>query len=321
MKLSDLWSYLHFALVLLLHCYACEGGASGEVAAEKRPALWVDALRGEPIEFDEMLDDLQTARVVYLGEYHTIARHHELEKRVLEGLINRGAKLVLAMEQFEFFNQPVLDRFNQGTISLDELIQEANLPKRWTGYTNYMPLLASARAHQVLVLALNARAETIRAVGRGGGISKLSREQRSELPDTLQVTDPMYEKLLTQVLGVHMAFDTARLKPAFEAQVARDETMASRLAQFLTSPEGRDCTAVVVCGRGHCEYGLGTPSRMERRIPKISQRVVLFSESGDLQLSEQERKQAREVEITHAFLQELGKPAGDYFQATALRQR
>jgi hypothetical protein len=32
-----------------------------------------------------------------------------------------------------------------------------------------------------------------------------------------------------------------------------------------------------------------------------------------LQLTETEHKQAREVEISHQFLREIGRPAGDYF--------
>jgi hypothetical protein len=116
-----------------------------------------------------------------------------------------------------------------------------------------------------------------------------------------------------------MAFDPTQLGAAFEAQVARDETMAERLAQFLASPAGRDRTALVVCGRGHCEYGLGTPARVSRRVPGIGQRIVLLSESGDLRLSEQERQQSRQIEVSHEFLRELGRSLGVYFHLTSLK--
>ena len=103
--------------------------------SEERPraAVWVDALRSEPVAMGEMLDDLQKVGAVYVGEYHTIQRHHELQQQILEGLAKRGAQLVLALEQFEFFNQPVLVRFNQREINVDELIREANWAKRWPG--------------------------------------------------------------------------------------------------------------------------------------------------------------------------------------------
>jgi uncharacterized iron-regulated protein len=307
--------YLVVAALVMLGC-------GFEIRAEQEPgrqvgrtAVWVDALQGEPLALEEILDDLRKVKVIYVGEYHTITRHHELEREVFEKLAKRGVQLVLAMEQFEFFNQPVLDRLNRGEIKLDELIEQASWAKRWPGYTNYLPLLTFAAREKIPVLALNARSETIRALGRGG-IEKLTAEQRKELPEQVLTDDPLYEKLLNRVLGVHMAFDTQKLKPVFEAQVARDETMASRLATFLTSPASRDRTALVICGRGHCEYGLGTPARVARRIPGISQRILLLSESGDLQLTEQERKQAREVEISHQFLRELGRPPADYFQIT-----
>src|SRR5258708_2231675 len=152
--------------------------------ATPRPALWVDELRGEPITFAEILSDLQHTRVIYLGEYHTIPRHHELQKEILEDLAGRGVRLVLAMEQFETFNQPALDRFNSGAIDLDALIIESHLSKRWPGHTIYHGLLTSARLHGIPVLALNARSELIRAVGKSG-LSNLAPELRKELPESL----------------------------------------------------------------------------------------------------------------------------------------
>jgi hypothetical protein len=59
------------------------------------------------------------------------------------------------------------------------------------------------------------------------------------------------------------------------------------------------------------------PERVTRRMPGYSQRILLFSESGDLRLSEQERKQARDIEVPHEFLRELGRPPGDYLHITA----
>jgi len=35
-----------------------------------------------------------------------------------------------------------------------------------------------------------------------------------------------------------------------------------------------------------------------------------------LHLTEEERKQARAIEVSHEFLRELGRPPGDYFHVT-----
>ena len=82
------------------------------------------------------------------------------------------------------------------------------------------------------MLALNARAETIRAVARKG-LSGITPEQRKELPQEIVLDDPVYERVLNQSLAVHMAFDPQKLRPVYEAQVCRDETMASHLTEYL----------------------------------------------------------------------------------------
>ncbi len=285
-----------------------------------RASMWVDCLRAEPVAYPDMVEDFRQARVIYLGEIHTIPRHHQLQEQILNSLASHGVKLVLAMEQFEYFTQPALDRYNAGAIDLDALIRQTNLDERWPDHAAYHGLLTAARRWGIPVLALNARAETIRAIARGGGLANLPAEQRRELPAPASIVtdDPLYERLLKKILAVHMAMDPAKLQPIFEAQVARDETMASRLADFLDAGAGRDRSALVICGRGHCEFGFGIPARVARRIPGISQRTVIFSDSGDLHLTQEERTQARDIEVSHEFLQGLGRPVADYLQVTEL---
>jgi len=309
MKLISILKTLFAAVVVAAGGCATPGG---RIAAHPaRPDIWVDLMRGETLEFDELLAELQHARVIYLGEIHSIARHHRSQRQILEGLAKRGLPLALAMEQFEFTAQPALDRFGAGELNLDQLVQTVDWGKRWRGYTNYLELVQIASQYHLPLLAINARAETIRAVGRQG-LSKITPEQRAELPGEIVTDDPLYEKLATQVLGVHMAFDPQKLRPIFEAQVARDETMASRIADFLSLPGNSNRTVVVICGKGHCEFGFGIPDRVQRRKPGVAQRTVLFSESGELELSPEEQKQAREVEISHQFLRELGRAEADF---------
>ena len=90
------------------------------------------------------------------------------------------------------------------------------------------------------------------------------------------------------------------------------------LARYLNSPEGRGRTAVVLCGEGHVSYGLGTAARVRRRMPGVVDRIVLLSESGDVELSPEERAAVRDVEITHQQLRAIGRPIGDYLQVRSL---
>lgn len=294
---------LTFTFPLLISC----------ASRSPRPRLWVDLYTGEPAPFSEVLSDLSGARVIYLGEIHTLERHAEGQLRILRGLTTQGRPVALALEQMEFFNQAELDRYARGEIDFDQLARATRWSERWSNYERYRPLLEAARQAGAPLVALNARSETIREVGRQG-LAGLAPQARGELPADIHLDDPLYEKLMNMKLMVHMSVDEKRLRKVYEAQVARDENMARSLADFLSGERGRGRIAVVICGGGHVSYGLGLPDRVRRRIPGIEDRIVLFSESGELELTEAERKMARPTGVTHQTLRFINRPLADYAQ-------
>ncbi len=282
--------------------------------------FWLDLIAGEEASHEQAMADLATADVVYVGEAHTIDRHHTVQLGVLQELHARGRALVLAMEQLEARDQPTIDRFNAGELTFEQLATEMTWAKKWKNYADYRALVEFAQQNGIPLRALNAPPEIIRAVSRGGGVAKLSSEQRAHLPPDIVLDDPIYERLLNLQLAVHLAMDPARLRSVFEAQVSRDETMAANIAaaRALTGPDGQPRTVVVVAGSGHMRYGLGTPDRVRRRLPGIVDRIVLSTESGQLKLSESDRAAMRDITITHADLRALGRAPGDYLRVLPL---
>jgi uncharacterized iron-regulated protein len=309
---------------LLLWLSILLSGSVGTVSAgegSERVSLWIDVYHGEPVPYEDVLDDLTGVRVVYLGECHRLKRHHEIQARVLRDLARKGVPLVLGLEQLEHFQQPHLDRYNKRKIDFQELAKATDWSKRWHNYSQYRTILETARKFQIPILALNARAETIRQVARSGGVSRLDSQTRKELPRDLQLEDPPYETLLNLQLMVHMSTTSETLRPMREAQICRDEMMAAVLSAFLQSEEGRNRTAVVLCGAGHISYGLGTVSRVRRRLPDVKDRTIVLSQSGDLELSPEEKAMAREVQITHEQLRAINRPIADYLHVRSLRKK
>jgi len=286
-----------------------------------RFSLWIDLYLGEPVSYNEVLGDLAGVRVIYLGERHRVQRHHDLQAQLVADLAKRGVPLVLGLEQLSSPEQPVLDRYWQGKIDFDELASQTQWAKSWGNYAQYKPVLEAARKAGAVILALNARTEVIRQVARGGGVARLDPALRRELPAELRTDDPPYERLLNLQMMVHAATNSKRLRPMVEAQIARDEAMAATLAGYLQSPAGRGRTAVVLCGAGHVAYGLGMPERVRRRIDGLKDRILLMSESGDVELTPAERAAARAIDITHEQLREIGRPVADYLYATSPRQK
>ncbi|MEM6911270.1 MAG: ChaN family lipoprotein [Verrucomicrobiota bacterium] len=284
---------------------------------QERPALWVDLVSGEPVRFAEMVDDLASARVVYAGETHRIARHHALQLQLLEALAERGKRVVLGLEQIEVSDQEAVSRFNAGQLDFEGLAEAISWKNRWSNYLDYRAMVEKAQTLGLPVLALNAQAEMVRKIGRGG-LGALSEEERAALPE-LDLSHGAYRELLDQLLLTHAEFTPEMLGQVYAAQVTRDERMAETLAEFLRRPGEEETMALVVVGSGHVRFGLGLPERMARRWPGLRDRIVLFSDSGDLELTEAEQAQARPVGITHQDLRDLGAPPGDYLHVTIPR--
>ncbi len=293
-------------------CLIAMTGAGVIAAAAHAEDLWIDVYQGEPVGHQEVLEDLATARTIYLGERHTLQRHHQMQTKILTDLAQKGLPLAVGLEQMESSQQSHLDRYNRGEIDFEQLANVTAWPKRWQNFQQYRPSLEAARKWKAPVVALNAKSETIRQVVRSGGVDRLPPGVRKELPAKVQLQDPPYEKLLCLEMMVHVSATSQTLRPMIEAQIARDEAMAEALATFLKSDQGRGRKLLVLCGAGHVAYGLGLPARVRRRLPDIKDRIVLFSESGEVRLSPEEKAQARAVEITHEQLRDLCRPIADY---------
>jgi uncharacterized iron-regulated protein len=303
-------------LLNVLFLMAAIASVASADEAKPRRSMWIDLASGEPLGYENVLDDLAGAGVIYIGERHTLQRHHDIQQHILDDLAKRKIPLVLGLEQLESYQQPILDRYNRGEIDFDEFARKSDWAKHWDNYRQYRPIVETARKHDVPVLALNARAETIRQVARGGGVERLEAKLRAELPAEMQLDDPLYAKLLSLQMMVHAAANPERLRPMIEAQIARDESMAAALCEYLKSPAGKGRTAVVLCGSGHVAYGLGTASRVRRRLPEIKERIIVMSESGEVELSPAMKAQARPITISHQQLRDLGRPLADYLQVT-----
>ncbi len=284
---------------------------------DRRCSFWLDLYRGEPIAFEQLMDDLAAVQVIYLGEFHTIDRHHDIQLEVLEELCRR-TKVILALEQLEAHYQDELDRYARGEIEFGELADRTDWANRWNNYRDYRKLLLTARKCGSPIIALNAKSGIIRRVAMGG-LASLSADKRSQLPESIQMVDPLYEKLLGKILYVHRFVGKMNIRSIYEAQVSRDEMMADGIAQQLTM-RGKSHSIVVIGGSQHFAHGLGVPARVRRRVPDVRDRIVLLSESGDLYLSEEEKHISRSIIITHQDLRFLGVPLADYLYVTEPRE-
>ena len=311
--------------VLLSACTTAPRAPHGRVApALPAPAeFWLDLVAGDEVADDAVLADLATAGAIFVGEAHTVPRHHALQLDLLQKLFRRQVPLVLCLEPLEARDQPALDRYYRGDLDFATLAAQIDWPKQWANYADYRHLCEFARAHRIPLRALNAPADTIRAVSRGGGLAQLPPALRAHLPAEIYTDDPVYERLMNLELAQHLAMDPTRLRPVFEAQAARDETMAAAIvaARRVDTPPDQPRTAFVVLGAGHMRFGLGTAERVRRRDPGILERLVLLTDSGQGEMTAAQKAQTRDVTMTHADFRAVGRPPADYLRVWPLASR
>ncbi len=215
----------------------------------------------------ELMTKLRSERLVYVGETHTALGDHLVQLDVLRGMASRPEGLAVGVEWIQARFQPVLDDFLAGRIDEAEMLRRTEYYDRWRyDYRLYRPIVQFAKDKGIPIIALNASRELTSEIGRRG-INEIPTELRSELPDSYDVSDKAYEAMLREVYNQHPSGDADGDDSGFqrfiEVQLTWDESMAQRVAEYLTQrPDGR---MLVLAGKGHVNGRNGIPNRVTRR--------------------------------------------------------
>ncbi len=281
----------------------------------KCPAILVDLVLGEPVSLDYALEDIVKSRIVYLGEHHTIARHHKFQLDIIKGLSEKGVELAVGLEMFSTEQQQALNEWSQSRAKIDDLAAKLGVEK-WTNLKDYSEILEYAREVEAPILGLNAPDALVRKVAREG-LEGLTEAQQKGIPKDVDDINPQYEKLLRLKLRVHKAFQEKKLERIILAQALRDSVMSKTILDFLETPAAKGRTMIVIAGGGHINYGFGIPERVSKYLD-APYRILLPSESGELVLTEQELRHAAPIEITHADLGFIRTRIADYLSVLPL---
>ena len=229
---------------------------------------------GDPISFIQLLDHLNRTRVIFLGEVHDQIEHHQIQVRVLQGVMEKGEHVVVAMEMFERSQQPILDRWSQGLLTEEEFLKEIQWETIWgMDYNLYKGILDEIRTRHLKVLGLNVQRDWVRKVAQNG-IEELSLEDRKRLPE-MDLTDQRHRVYIASIYKSHKGGSAKDFEYFYQAQCLWDEAMAETLSEFLKSPEGEGKTLLVFAGNGHVVFNFGIPKRFYRRTSIPYQTIVL----------------------------------------------
>ncbi len=217
----------------------------------------------------QILQELQPANIVYLGEVHDRPSDHQNQLTIIQQLQHQNQRVAIGLEMFQKPYQAVLDRYLAGRLSEAELIEQSEYQKRWGfAWENYAPLLRLAKEKQLPVIALNAPTEITRKVAKQGltGLTAADFRYIPPLKD-IDKSNKTYRQLLQESYSQHQTIANAKgFDRFYEAQLIWDETMAATIAEF--HQKNPRYQIMVIAGLAHIEGGYGIPDRVARRLTK-----------------------------------------------------
>ena len=234
--------------------------------------------------FAQILEELGSKRVIYLGETHNSVADHLLQLRIIQGLKNQGRDLVLAMEMFPGSSQQALDDYILGGTDMDETSFLRS--SRWFDVWRYdwrlfRPIFNFCRQERIPVYGINVPRKIVSTVYDDGHTDGLSAEQKEAIAPERDLLLDGYVKRLSEVHGFHAESPHGKQKGIagfVQSQAIWDESMAENIAAILRS--NPDKTVVVIAGSQHTRKDSGIPPRVSRRI-EVPQASVLNIYAGN----------------------------------------
>ena len=237
--------------------------------------------KGESVSFDQMIDDLTSSSLIFIGENHDNPEHHLIQVQILQALLNRGENPALAMEFFQEPQQKYLDRYIKGKDDEGAFLKNIEWSKNWGfDYHFYRALMLLAKKEGLRVLAINAPNSIIRKVARYG-LESLDLAERSQLAETIDLSIDSHRSFLQEIYEEHSHQDLQNFEYFYQAQCAWEDTMAENISHYLKKMGQK---VVVFAGNGHIMDMFGIPDRTRSRVKVSSVTVIPLPVKGPLKL-------------------------------------
>lgn len=256
---------------------------------------------GKPASLKEIVEAMNAADVVFIGELHNDPVAHLLEAQLLQDAFEKYARadvhnavntrdaanaharvVTLSLEMFERDTQTEVDEYLAGLITERQFLLSS---RPWSNYEqDYRLLIEYARAHNLKVIAANAPERYVNLVARrgAGALNELQQAAKNWIaPLPVSSASAAYAAKFKEFLGGdqsgHMAHgggtnaNDAAAK-LLEAQSLRDATMGYAIAEKLKAEP--NALVLHVNGNFHSNERLGTPEQLLRYRPQTRLMIV-----------------------------------------------
>ncbi len=251
------------------------------VEGNPRPFVKGEIVRmstGQVVSFEEMMEDLHQARIIYVGETHINRAHHDIQIMVLQGIFEKNRSVRVGMEMFGRSCQPFLDRWSTGGFTEETFLKKVNWEENWSyDFSLYREILHFIRENRIGLTALNVPSKIVRKVATQG-LASLTEDERNQIAKDIDLSDPEHRAFVEERFAEHNTEDLHGFEKFYEAQCVWDDSMAESVAEIVNSVK-EELPIVVLAGNGHIEK-FGIPKRVQRRV-NVSYMTVMPVSVGE----------------------------------------
>ena len=283
------------SFLLLVAVYGCASLPEGpvhvhDVGIDVRTDLdIINTSSGQRLSWNSFFDFVDDADVVLLGEQHDHAVGHAFQLAVVEDVMDKYPKSVLALEMLERDEQLRVDDYMEDFIDAKTLAS-ITLSKNWGGSGGweawYQPIIDATKDRGGSVVAANAPRRYVRLARIDGyeRIDELPKERRRFIDYPEELSGGRYRQRFWK-LAAHdedegsedIEIDVTTidpddpLLPTFKSMQPWDATMAQSIVD--AKPSG-DHKVLLLVGQFHVEYDGGIVQELRKRMPNANVLVV-----------------------------------------------
>lgn len=232
-----------------------------------RPGTWRCPSKGRELDHAALMGDMARKSVVLLGETHDRYDIHRWQLNVAAGLLAHRRDVVLGFEMFPQRVQPVLQQWTSGELNDTQFLDAVEWDQVW-GFEPelYLPLFHFCKEFGIPMYALNCRRALVTEVGKQGW-EAIPVADRDGVSPAKPATSAYREYLFRIVGGFERPLGsgaTSPEDPAFDRFVRAQQTWDRAFACNIASiaEESGAPLVIGIIGRGHLEYGHGTPYQL-----------------------------------------------------------
>ena len=231
-----------------------------DLAVSYDPGQIVSTQTKTAVSFEDLITDLSTVRVIYVGEQHHDAAHHKIQLDIIKALFKTDPDIAVGMEMFDQTYQPTLDLWSAGKLDQASFLEKVHWYANWKfDFELYKDILEFIREKKLRLIGLNIPFHIPSKIAVGG-LANLSASDKKHLPKAIDTSNSAHRAYVEQAFKFHHVHGRTNFEYFYEAQCAWEDTMAATVARNLNNGK-----MVVLVGNGHIIRKFGIPDRAFRR--------------------------------------------------------